>query len=92
MSDNKTIKVNGTHQSIAVWAVTSIPLFGFFVVWMLLLSVGEFIDGVQGKGCQSQVKLVDAPQSVWNRGGCIVNSIRQVIPSRSDTNNADTAP
>lgn len=89
MNDNK-VTVSGNHQKLAVWAVTSVPLFGFFVVWLLILSAGEFIDGVQGKGCNNQIDLVTSPQSIWNKGGCVVNNIRQVIPSRNQPNN--TAP
>ncbi|MCT7981534.1 hypothetical protein [Laspinema olomoucense] len=91
MSDNNKVTINGTHQSIAVWAVTTIPLFGFFVCWLLLLSAGEFIDGVQGVGCDTPTSLVDSPQSIWNKGGCVVNNVRKVIPSRNQPADS-TAP
>ncbi|MCT7970271.1 hypothetical protein NG799_28550 [Laspinema sp. D1] len=61
-----------------------------FITAVIILSGGEFIDGIQGQGCNSRLDLVTSPQSVWNRAGCVVNNIRQVIPSRNSTNN--TAP
>ena len=91
MNDNK-ITVSGGFQKFAVWAVTTVPLFALFVCWIALLSAGEFIDGVQGVNCQQNPSLIDSPQTVWNRAGCVVNGVRKVIPSRGSTNTNDTAP
>lgn len=83
---------NGSgFQKASIWLVNSVPFFALFVCWIALLSAGEFIDGVQGTGCNSQLELVTSPQSVWNRAGCVINGVRQVIPSRNQRNQ-NTAP
>jgi hypothetical protein len=78
-------------QRFSIWAVNSIPLFAVFVCWIALLSAGEFIDGVKGVNCQQRLDLVTSPQTIWNRAGCVVNGIREVIPSRGG-GGSNTAP
>jgi hypothetical protein len=91
MNDNK-INVSGAHQHFAVWAATKIPLWGWFVCLLFFLSALEFIDGVQGTNCQSKVDLMTSPQTAWNRAGCVINNVREVLPSRSGNNSDTTAP
>lgn len=82
---------SGFHK-FSIWFINNIPLAALFITGVIILSAGEFVDGIQGKGCNSQLDLVTSPQSVWNRGGCVINTIRQIIPSRGSNSTNNTAP
>lgn len=81
---------SGFHKT-ANWLLGAIPGFALFICWVALLSTGEFIDGIQGTNCQARTDLITSPQSVWNKAGCVINGVRQVIPSRNGNSN-NTAP
>lgn len=80
---------SGFHK-FSIWFINNIPLAALFITGVIVLSFGEFVDGVKGVGCNSQLDLVTSPQSVWNRAGCVVDTVRQILPSRNSNNS--TAP
>lgn len=81
---------SGFHK-FTIWATQNIPGMALFLAIVIVLAGGEFIDGIQGKGCDASIDFVTSPQSIWLKGGCVVNNIRQIIPSRG-SNSTNTAP
>jgi hypothetical protein len=81
---------SGFHK-FSIWFINNIPLAALFISGVIVLSFGEFVDGVKGVGCQSQLDLVTSPQTIWNRAGCVVDTVRQILPSRTGNTN-NTAP
>jgi hypothetical protein len=76
---------NGFHK-FCIWAINSVPFFAVFVCWIALLSTGEFIDGIQGVNCKTSVDLVASPQTIWNKAGCVIKNVSEIIPSRKPSN------
>ncbi|MGL5194259.1 MAG: hypothetical protein ACRC8Y_11800, partial [Chroococcales cyanobacterium] len=59
---------SGFHK-FSIWAIQSIPGMALFIAIVIVLSGGEFIDGIQGNGCNASIDFVTSPQSIWLKGG-----------------------
>jgi hypothetical protein len=81
---------SGFHK-VSIWAINAIPLFAVAVCWFLVLCTIEFIDGVKGVNCNAPLNLVTAPHQGFNKVGCVINGVRDVMPSRGGGGN-NTAP